>query len=297
MKDIDPEIIRALVRKELDRQLAKRQTVKSSEKKAILVILSGGDVLINNLLTQLALLDQKYSLSIVTTRNFQEIVPISELQRHIPEAKIVESVASAETIPFIKSHQVLLLPLLSSLLAAKIALGLTDSLPSILVLQALLLEKPVLATKEVVTSLWGLSEPAGESAPTEGEPPAWSGVQTAPAALQTGIPHTPAAARIRGLYQSYLRTLEQWGVKFTMVDHLAVDTEKLLSTPAPPRKPLSAIERSPQHRQIITRDDLLELHRQGINEVRIQSTAIITDAAREFAYDHSIRLIFEEERK
>ncbi|MCX7765322.1 MAG: hypothetical protein N2246_01260 [Candidatus Sumerlaeia bacterium] len=254
-------------------------------------------MLVNEVLSQLALLERKYSLSIVTTRSFQEIVPISELQRHLPEARIIESVPGVEMIPFIKSHQVIVIPLLSSLLAAKIALGLTDSLPSILVLQALLLEKPVLATREIVTSLWGISESAEESSSTGDEPPAWSGVQTATAALQTGIPYKPPVVRIKGLYQSYLRTLEQWGIKFTIVDHLALETEKLLSAPAPPKKSLSVLERKPQCRQIITRDDLLELLRQGINELRIKPDAIITDAAREFANDHSIKLILEQERK
>lgn len=302
MNGIDPKRIREMVEAEIERQLhqlnislplqSKPSPPKEPNAKSILVLFTCFDDSVEDVFVQLQLLANKNHLTILPTNEFLSKIPRPELERRLPGVQIVENVKNAES--FVAQFNAVIVPLLSMNVTAKVALGITDEIAPTLVLTALLQDKPVLAIKECIEKIFNIKDSQPGSIPPQGEPPAWSGVRTAEAALSVGVPPRSPATHISGLYRSYLRTLEQWGVKFVVLSSLADETEKLLNPRTPPPRPVSSTERSPQRRQIITRDDLYELRRQGISELRVSPNAIITDVAREYARDHSIRIIIEQ---
>ncbi len=301
MNEISPEYIRKLVSDEVERLLneSKGQPISSQKpfpqkqpsqgRKSVLVILTGSDTFLDDILEQLSILQSRHNLTVVPTQGFLQVLARDDLQTRVPGCTIVENIAGSEIDRLIKRHDLILIPLLTLNTLAKVALGLEDSIAPILIIHAMLNDKPILAVKEGVTVHFD-AEGTDVTIPSGvGDVPAWSGA----AVFSDKAPYKNPATHIGGLYEGYLRTLEQWGIKYVAPQKIDEEAENVLNPALPPPKPLSSTERQPQRRQIITRDDLFELKRRGVLDLRIAHNAIVTDAAREFAHDHSIRLIEE----
>ena len=220
MNGIDLKRVRELVQEELERQLSELQLSlptrsppipRDSNAKLVLVILSGLDVLLDDVFTQLLLLAKQNRLTVVPTPDFLTIMPRSELEQRLPGTDIIENIRTNEVESFIAPYNAVLVPLLSMNTLAKVALGIVDEIAPILIITALLQDKPVLAIKEGIERFFNKRDSTSASTPSIGEPPPWSGVRTAEASLGVGVPHRPPATHISALYRSYLLNLEQWG--------------------------------------------------------------------------------------
>ena len=315
MNPLDPQKIRDMVKEELERQLKAQKaemlppppapagaagTAPPSASspdghKKILVILTASPYCVDEVFVQLTALQAHARLTIVPTPGFLRLLEREELSRRLPGVPIITEIHPRDIDTFLGEHSVVLIPLLSATTLGRVVLGLSDGIAPMLIIQALLHDKTIIALREGI--LKEVDKESAQSSPkettSENEPPVWSGVYTAHAALEVGIPHKHPATHISGLFKSYLRTLEQWGVRFVECEKLAEETQQALFPETPPPKPISATERAPGRRQVITRDDLWELKRQGITEMHVPENAIITDVAREYAHDNSINIITE----
>ncbi len=299
MSPLDPQYIRRLVEEEIERQLRSRTppsfqkepTDPSTIHRNVLVVLTGCDVELDRVMAQLRLLAERNRVTVVPTKGFLSFVSRSELEENVPGCSIVEEIPAREIRSFVSRYKLVIVPLLSMNTLAGVALGIADSLAPIVLIQALLQDKPMLALRETVAEM---TSGDGNASQDSADVPAWSGLQTAHAALEVGVPHRHPATHISGLYKGYLRTLEQWGVRFVELKKLGDESEAILNPDSPPPTPVSSSEQPRQKRQIITRDDLWELKRTGVSEIRVAPNAIITDVARDFARDNGMNIMVEE---
>jgi hypothetical protein len=164
------------------------------------------------------------------------------------EGKIREAGASHVILPgvftdapaLVREHDLLLIPTLSMNLAAKLALGLFDSLPTTLALGALLAGKPVLAVRDG-------ADPDGAGGRVWGA--------------------TGAAATLRARLSANLKAVESYGVHLLSADEFVPAVQQCLSarampvaqtsTPAPSSGPVVAAA-------VITQADIAHLQEGGL---------------------------------
>ena len=181
------------------------------------------------------------------------------------EGKIREAGASQVILPgvfadapaLVREHDLVLIPTLSMNLAAKLALGLFDSLPATLALGALLAGKPVLAVRDG-------ADPDGCGGRVWGA--------------------TGAAATLRARLSANLKALESYGVRLAAGDEFVSAVQQCLSAstmpvaqtsaPAPSSGPAVAAA-------VITQADIAHLPEGGL--LRIPKGSRLTPLAQETA--------------
>jgi hypothetical protein len=189
------------------------------------------------------------------------------------EAKIREAGAREVILPgvfadapaLVKTHEMVLIPTLSMNLAAKLALGLFDSLPATLALGALLAGKPVLAVRDG-------ADPDGSGGRVWGA--------------------TGAAATLRARLSANLKALESYGIRLLAVDEFVAAVRQHLSASyTPPVRAPGAAERRPSDgaaqagpviaAAVITQADIAHLQEGGL--LRIPKGSRLTPLAQETA--------------
>jgi hypothetical protein len=186
------------------------------------------------------------------------------------EGKIREAGASQVILPgvfadapaLVKEHDLLLIPTLSMNLAAKLALGLFDSLLTTLVLGALLAGKPVLAVRDG-------ADPDGCGGRVWGA--------------------TGAAATLRARLSANLKTLESFGIRLVAVDEFVPAVRQQLSTGYTPPAQASTPAGSRASggavpvvaAAVITQADIAHLQEGGL--LRIPNGSRLTPLAQETA--------------
>lgn len=181
----------------------------------------------------------------------------------VGEGKIREAGADQVILPgvfanapeLVKEHDLVLIPTLSMNLAAKLALGLFDSLITTLALGALLAGKPVLAIRD-------------------GADPDGSGGQVWRA--------TGATAALRARLSANLKTLESYGIRLVAADELALAVKQHLS----PGVPIQQSQPKASGTQVvsvgvITQADIAHLQEGGL--LRIPKGSRLTPLAQETA--------------
>jgi Flavoprotein len=171
----------------------------------------------------------------------------------------------ADAPALVKAHDLVLIPTLSMNLAAKLALGLFDSLPTTLALGTLLAGKPVLAVRDG-------ADPDG------GGGRVWGA--------------TGAAATLRARLSANLKALESYGIRLLAVDEFVLAVQQHLSASyAPPVRTASPVERSSSDgvaqagpvvaAAVITQADIAHLQEGGL--LRIPKGSRLTPLAQETA--------------
>ena len=182
------------------------------------------------------------------------------------EGKIREAGASQVILPgvfadapgLVKEHDMVLIPTLSMNLAAKLALGLFDSLLTTLALGALLAGKPVLAVRD-------------------GADPDGCGGRVWGAA--------GAAASLRARLTANLKTIESYGIRLVAVDEFVSAVQQHLSAsttaPAQASARASALPGPVIAAAVITQADIAHLQEGGL--LRIPDGSRLTPLAQETA--------------
>jgi hypothetical protein len=170
----------------------------------------------------------------------------------------------ADAPALVKAHDLVLIPTLSMNLAARLALGLFDSLPTTLALGALLAGKPVLAVRD-------------------GADPDGSGGRVWAA--------TGAAATLRARLSANLKALESYGIRLLTVEefvpavqqHLSASyTPPVLAPAAESRSSGGAAQAGPViAAAVITQADIAHLQEGGL--LRIPKGSRLTPLAQETA--------------
>jgi hypothetical protein len=189
------------------------------------------------------------------------------------EGKIREAGADQVILPgvfadapaLVKAHDLVLIPTLSMNLAAKLALGLFDSLPATLALGALLAGKPVLAVRDG-------ADPDGSGGRVWGA--------------------TGAAATLRARLSANLKALETYGIRLLAADEFVPAVQQYLSTSYTPLVRSSAAAESRSSggaaqagpvvaAAVITQADIAHLGEGGL--LRIPKGSRLTPLAQETA--------------
>lgn len=147
---MDNEQLVQLVTAEVMRQLG-QVTLKNEEKitahcKQALAIFTGGTIGLDQSLVELQKMQaQDIEVSIVLSAAAEHIVGINRIKEHLGSNVTLVTTQSPYPGKLLREADIVLVPVLTQNTAAKLAYTLSDTLPSTLIMQALMLGKPVLA--------------------------------------------------------------------------------------------------------------------------------------------------------
>jgi hypothetical protein len=182
------------------------------------------------------------------SRSFREHTSEEEILRLLPGTRISKIDLSArQLLKVADSYATVAIPMLSPNTAAKVASGIHDSGPSILLRHAIQLGKSILAARESL-------EPATEFCPL-------------------GI-SKDAPTEIAQLAHSHRLALERMGVRFVPLAELSpCSVEAITPKPQP----------APPQRRFITEIDVKDLMLEGRKSLEVGAATVVTAAAYDYA--------------
>mgnify|MGYP001170198611 CR=1 FL=1 len=199
----------------------------------------------------------------VLSRTWLESVGQEKAAPRLPRAEMLAApLADRAVAALAEGREALIVPALSPNTAAKVALGLRDSVPSLLIAVMLQLGKRVLALASAL-------EPNDEGDPL-------GLVRSAPPALAQMV-------------NAHRKTLERLGVRFVPAADLVAEGVRALAPPDDAPRTLPAPKPSLK-REFVTEEDLRALKAEGKTLLEIGPAAIVTDIAREYALREGIEL-------
>jgi hypothetical protein len=239
------------------RVLALLMAEPTSRHKRILVLFGGASAGWQAGLEAIAMLAQDGNqVTAVLTSSAASILGEGKI-REAGASKVILPGVFADAPALVKEHDLVLIPTLSMNLAAKLALGLFDSLPATLALGALLAGKPVLAVRD-------------------GADPDGCGGRVWGAA--------GAAATLRARLTTNLKTIESYGIRLVAVDDFVPAVRQQLSaTYTPPTQTSfpTASSAPVVAAAVITQADIAHLQEGGL--LRIPNGSRLTPLAQETA--------------
>ena len=248
------------------RVLALLKAQPAPRRKRILVLFGGASAGWQAGLDAIALLAHDgHSVTAVLTSSAVSILGEGKI-REAGASQVILPGVFADAPALVKEHDMVLIPTLSMNLAAKLALGLFDSLLTTLALGALLAGKPVLAVRDG-------ADPDGCGGRVWGA--------------------TAAAATLRARLSANLKTVESYGIRLVAVDEFVSAVQQHLSASTAPPAQASAQASAPvgpvaESRAlsgvaaaVITQADIAHLQEGGL--LRIPKGSRLTPLAQETA--------------
>jgi hypothetical protein len=226
-----------------------------SDKKRILALFTGGYTELKEAISQVErLIQESYvvdavmSQSAVNVIGQEKIRGISGLGRLISEPD-----SSISSLKLVQESDALVVPILTRNSTVKVALGITDTLVTNIIMQALISGKPIIAARNS-------ADPDPANCPC------------------IATPDTPPA--LIKLAKDYLQKLESYGMKLVDVTEIA---DVVIGR-------LSESKSGILEQKLITPDIIADLH-QGTKQITVAKGSIITPLARDFAKDRGIQII------
>lgn len=261
---MDKEELVQLVTAEVLRQLGQKSVAAPEEVtpccKQGLVVFTGGTIGLEQSLIELQKIQAlKIDLTIVLSAAAEQVVGIKRVQESLGSETRIVTTQSPYPGQLLRAADIVLVPVLTQNTAAKLAHTLSDSLASTLIMQALMLGKPVVAAENAADPLdsWRVKKNMG---------------QCPPGLLQT--------------LQDNLRKIKDYGIQLVRVDNLAEECQKKvarsiemeLSSPKAKKSVLdaAAIKAAAGH---------------GLKSIAVLPGTIITPLARDVARDYGIELV------
>lgn len=234
------------------------------EEEIIAVLFTGTEVRLKEVMSQVNGLSADFFVSLIVDAEFKQLDRLESVKLHVQCQEILEEDDRKKIEVRLQQARLLLVPLLSRNVAARLALGLTDTLAPAVIFRALISKLPVLAIAD--------------------------GARAEEVDLEIPMVR-PSPSSIKNIMNGYLNTWRHWGVEFIEVGEI-IDRVKTQAKPAgiEPR-PLTTTERPPAKRPIITRDDILEIKRRGETKIKLSKDAIITSLALDYASEEGIEII------
>lgn len=229
----------------------------AGEGKPVAVVFTGSVAALDTVLGQLAsLAPRNVELTAVLSHSAQELIGEQRLREAGCFQSLCPATDTAAARRFVADCKLLVAPTLTSHTAAKVALGLLDSLPAQLLVQALAAGTPVVAVADG-------ADPRSET---------W---------MYRGLrENVPSLAR---LLTGYLNGIQRHGVQVVPAEELCDTCVRALGGNA--GKNL----RADRTRNIITADEVEEAADKGF--LRVGPRAIITHAARDLAAELGVELL------
>lgn len=230
-------------------------------KNSVLAIITGGSIGEKEAFFCLKGLKQKgYNTSLLVTPAAMKIHGYEKLATSTDSHKIIcdDNLMLAESL--LKSHRQIVIPILTTNSAAKIANGSWDTLATYLVYQALVAGKTVVAAKDSCCSMDSYGENKG----------------------------------LEKLLSKNLKGLEELGIKLTYAKDLEdffpsfIAEEEVHEPSCKPDSQSVCLQK-----KIITRDDLL-IYKNTAKTITLGKSSIVTDLAKEFAATAGIKFAYKD---
>lgn len=177
----------------------------------------------------------------------------------------VEIVTSQSPYPgkHLRSADIVLVPVLTQNTAAKLAHTLSDTMVCTLIIQALMLGKPVIAASNAADPLDN-----------------WR--------VQKNMAKAPPA--LREALAANLTKIAAFGITLTPVEQLAAAAKKIIITEKAPELP-SAV-RTPAKKQVLDAEAVRRIAQSGAQTLSVARGTIITPLARDIARDLNVAIVF-----
>ena len=255
--DIDrlTQIIEAEVRKALSELEQPSNPPQQVERKKVLAVFTSGCACQNAAITQIEqLIAADYDVTIIPSP-----IAVELMAEQVEKIKGISAVLTegfaADISNMVEAAEVIVVPLLSRTAAAKLALGIADELALMVVMQGLIIGKPVIAAKDA-------ADPQGVNCPflaTE---------KTPPTLIQ--------------LAKNYLKTLKSFGMKLVDVAQLA---DVVINKP----QTYSQISNK-NGKPLITQSVIAGLA-EDVKTLTIPNPAIVTPLAYDLAKERGIEIV------
>lgn len=230
----------------------------------VLAIFTGGTIGLEQGLAELkTILESGAEVTVVLSAAAERIAG-EKIRQSLDPA--VTFVTSQSTYPGnrLRESDLILIPVLTQNTAAKLACTFADSMVSTLILQALLLGKPVLAAINAANPRDAWREKAGMTT-------------NAPTLLQA--------------LQSNLKTIETFGVQLVSVEHLADEVKKCVK-----REAGQLTVTRPDKRTVIDAGLVRAVAQQGRKSITLVPGSIVTPLARDVARECGVFLVRQTEQ-
>ncbi|MBC8015056.1 MAG: flavoprotein [Sporomusaceae bacterium] len=227
-----------------------------------LVIFTGGTIGLEQSLVELQKIQALHiEVSVVLSAAAEQIIGVNRIKEHLGNNINLVTIHSPYPGKLLREADFVLVPVLTQNTAAKLAYTLSDTLPSTLIMQALMLGKPVLAAMNAADPQdgWRIKKDMGKC------PPALS----------------------EALRQN-LKKIESYGIELVHVKDLAAGSQKILNNLVKQTVPVSQGKRS-----VIDAEAIKAAAGDGRSSITVSKWVIITPLARDVAKEYGIEIVHE----
>jgi len=258
--DIDKliQLVETEVKKALTDQVSSEGKINSSKipsgKKNILALFTGGYTKFQEAITQVErLIQESYAVDAVMSQSAVKVIGQEKIRGISGLGKLIcEPDSSISSLELVQKSDVVIVPILTRNSAVKVALGITDTLVTNIIMQALISGKPIISARN-------------SADPDQADCPC------------IATPNTPPA--LITLAKDYLQRLESYGMGLVDINELAdaVNNE------------LNKSSNDILEQKLITQDTIEKLP-QGTKQITVARGSIITPLAKDFAKERGIQI-------
>jgi len=271
---MDKERLVELVKAEIMRQL-ELESLAGKEKatlpcKQALIIFTGGTIGLEQSLIELQKIQAlNIEVSVVLSMAAEKIIGMDLIKKHLGSNINLVTTHSPYPGKLLRDADFVLVPVLTQNTVAKLAYTLSDTLPSTLIMQGLMMGKPILAAMNAADPQdgWRIQKNMGKC--------------------------TPALAE--SLRQN-LKKVESYGIELVHVDHLASSSQKIIDRMEKKAWDSQHSDSKDIHRgkkSILDAEAIKVAANNGLKSITIAKDAIITPLARDVAREYSIEIVQE----
>lgn len=221
----------------------------------LLLVFCGVDIPADDFFAQAATLAQQGStLTAVISHSFAQHHASDVVQNRLGSAKVHVSPDEPSLARLVSAASAVVAPGLCTNSVAKVAAGIEDSTPTIVLLSALRSGKPVIIGEDIAGIL---------------------------PALLDKFPALPPA--LQRTYENAYHRVQQMGVQFVPVTQLVASVGARFEVPKNDTPERLARTRPTQKREFVTVEDVANAVARGSKEITHQRSAYVTDEARDYA--------------
>lgn len=259
------ELVTAEVLRRLKQEQGKNPGQTACSLRQALVIFTGGSIGLETSLEELKMLQARGTeLTVVLSPAAEMIVGENWIKEKLGKDIPIVTTQSPYPGKYLRLADIVLVPVLTQNTAAKLAHTLADTLVCTLIMQALMLGKPVIAA-------------ANAADPQDG----WR--------LQKNMNQSPPA--LRAALENNLKKIAAYGILLTPVTNLAAAAQKVLTKESIAN--VLPVAAATTKKQVIDAAFLRHAAQNGDQTVRVIRGSIITPLARDVARECNIEFILE----
>ena len=256
------KLVTAEVMRKLGLESVEHKAKASIPCKQALAIFTGGTIGLEQSLIELKKIQAlDIEVNVVLSAAAEQIIGINRIKEELGSHINLITIHSPYPGKLLREADIVLVPVLTQNTAAKLAYTLSDTLPSTLIMQALMLGKPVLAAMNAADPQdgWRLQKDMGKCTP-------------------------PLFEALR----QNLKKIESYGLELIEVDKLAICSQTILNAM------VKKAEQPSQGKKSVVDAETIKLAAgNGHSSIAVAKCAIITPLARDVAREYGVEIIQE----